>query len=108
MIRLTVRSKPHVVMEPPDVVAVLVTCVVPIGKSEPEAGAVLRVPQVPLTPVGAKLTVAPHTPGSASVLKLAGQVSVQAWTQQAGVWVVMVSCQPPLIFPTSPLASSTT
>jgi hypothetical protein len=76
---LTVTVKLHI--GPTDVVQV--TVVGPTGKNEPEAGVQVTVPQLPVV-VGAKLTLAPHWPGSLFTVMLAGQVIVQA-----GVTVTM-------------------
>src|SRR5262245_8228633 len=76
-----------------------VTVVVPTGKNDPEAGVQLTVPQLPVT-VGAKLTIAPHWPGSFGTVMLAGQLIVQpefTVTVSIAVLFVVLTSPPPEI-----------
>jgi hypothetical protein len=58
-------------------VVVQLTVVVPFAKNDPDAGLHVTVPQ-PALVVGAKLTTAPHWPGSLPTVMFAGQVIVHA------------------------------
>src|SRR5688572_1661172 len=56
---ITVTAKEHV---PPPTEDDTVTVVVPTGKKEPEAGAAVTVPQLPLATGSPKFTIAPGLP----------------------------------------------
>jgi hypothetical protein len=59
------------------------TVVAPLAKSEPEAGAQVTVPQVPLTVGAGKLTIAPHWPGPVVVTMFPEQVMVHGVASEA-------------------------
>jgi len=73
---LTVTVK----LQPGPAVVEQLTVVVPFGKNEPDDGLQVTVPQPPPEVVGAKVTTAPHWPGSLFFVMLAGQVIAQGTT----------------------------
>src|SRR5688572_869432 len=103
---LTVTLNPAVVVLLSCRVPVTTTGVVPTTKNEPEGGALVTTPQLPVI-VGAKLTTAPHRPGSFACV-MSVTPSVQGEKAQNGSAVAMERLHPPVMVPTSAPASSTT